>query len=120
MRYALLLAAPLLIAAAGDMSVATFLHKADALKAKGPLALMSSDLGLLKREFEGSGRHYRAQLEADKRAGRQPSSCPPAKASLSSDEILAELRRVPPADRARTPVKQAFAAMMARRFPCRR
>ena len=47
MRFALLLAAPLLVAAAGDMNVATFLQKADALKAKGAMALFSSDLGLL-------------------------------------------------------------------------
>ena len=45
----MLLAVPMAaIAAPGDMSVATFLNKADALKAKGPAALFSSDIGLLK------------------------------------------------------------------------
>ena len=42
-------------AAAGDMSVATFLAKADALKAKGPLALLSSDIKLLQGEGQAAG-----------------------------------------------------------------
>ena len=49
-------------AATGDMSVATFLAKVDALKAKGPMALFSSDIGLLKNEAYAAGRAYRARL----------------------------------------------------------
>ena len=119
MRYALLLAAPLLIAAAGDMSVATFLQKADALRAKGPLALMSGDIKVLMSEFRGGATRARADFEADKKAGRRPSACPPAKVKMNSNQILADMRAVPVAERGRTSVKQAVAAAMARRYPCR-
>ena len=49
-----LLAAPAL-AAGGDMSVATFLAKADALKAKGPMALFSPDIKVLQQEGQAAG-----------------------------------------------------------------
>jgi hypothetical protein len=44
--------------ASGDMSVATFLAKSDALKAKGIFALTSSDVALLKSEAKAEGAAY--------------------------------------------------------------
>lgn len=108
-------------AAPGDMSVATFITKATALEKQGPLALMSSDLRLLKAEMTGAGAFYRAQLAADKNAGRAPHSCPPAKGSvkMNSNEIMAHMRSYPVAQRNSVSLKQAFRDMMGKRFPCR-
>lgn len=112
----LLFATPLL-AAPGDMNVATFLAKADALKAKGPAALFSSDLKLLKSEGEAAGAAYRSRLNAERAAGR-PSSCPPQGTKVNSDKLLAFLRTYPEAHRPRTSMKQAVGDFFARNYPC--
>ena len=75
----LLLASAPATAAPGDMSAATFLAKVDALKAKGMMAMMSSDIAMLRDEASAAGRAYRAKLASDKVAGRAPGSCPPPK-----------------------------------------
>lgn len=110
------LASPLM-AAPGDMNVAAFLAKADALRAKGPMALFSSDFKLLKSEGEAAGEAYRSRLNAERAAGR-PSSCPPKGAKVSSEKLLAFLRTYPEANRPRTSMKQAIGDFFARNYPC--
>lgn len=113
------MAAPsVLFAAPGDMSVAAFLGKADALKAKGAMALFSGDISVLKSEGQAAGAAYRAQLAAERTAGR-PSSCPPKGVKINSDELLAFLRTYPAAVRPQVPMKQAVADLFARKYPCR-
>ncbi len=114
---ALLLAAPLGVAQA--MDVATFLAKADALEKKGVLALLSSDLKLLKLEVENASAALRAERLAAQKAGRKPAYCPPAGGKFTEKDILAGLRAVPPAQRQRTQVKDALRTYLSRRFPCR-
>ena len=104
-------------AAAGDMSVATFLAKADALKAKGPLALLSSDIKLLQGEGQAAGAAYRAQLDAERKAGH-PSSCPPKGVKIGGDELMAQMRKYPAATRQRITVKAAMVDMLRAKFPC--
>jgi hypothetical protein len=111
--------AVLLTAAAGDMSVATFLAKADALKAKGILALGSPDIEKLKAEMQGATGAYRARIEGDKKAGKPPHSCPPPKAKMGSDELLAHFRSYPASARSRTSVRAGFFDMMKKRYPCK-
>lgn len=122
-RFALALAATLIMAtplaaAPGDMNVATFLAKADALRAKGPGALFSSDYKLLKSEGEAAGQAYRARLNAERAAGR-PSSCPPKGTKVNSDKLIAHLRTYPEPVRPRVSMKQALADYFARTYPCR-
>lgn len=107
------------LAAPGDMSVATFLAKADALKAKGPAALFSSDMGVLKSEGKAAGENYRLRLQREKAAGR-PSSCPPPGVKVNSDDLLAFLRTYPVAARPRVSMNQAMADYFIRKYPCRR
>ena len=107
-----------LLAAPGDMSVAAFLGKADALTAKGAMALFSGDIGVLKSEGQAAGAAYRAQLQAERAAGR-PSSCPPKGTKMNSDELLTFLRSYPAAVRPQVPMKQAIADLFARKYPCR-
>ena len=107
-----------LLAAPGDMSVAVFLAKAEALKAKGPLALFSSDLALLKAEGKAGGEAYRARLKTERAAGK-PSSCPPAGVKIDSDELVAFLRTYPAAARPRVTIRQGVADYFIKKYPCR-
>lgn len=113
---ALALAAPAL-ATGGEMSVATFLAKADALKARGIMALGSSDIGLLRTEGQAAGQAYKLRLEAERKAGN-PSSCPPKGTRPSSDQIMAHLRTYPEPARPRTTMKAAIADYFIRTYPC--
>ena len=114
---ALILPAATAFAAPGDMSVATFLVKANALKSKGPLALFSGDVKVLQAEAKGGAMAYRTQLAGERKAGR-PSSCPPAKAALSSDDLLAQMESYPQSARASIPVRAAMADLFKKRFAC--
>lgn len=106
-------------ASAHAMSVAEFLAKANALKAKGIFAMGSSDIKLLRGEMENAANAYRADLTAAKKAGRTPHSCPPpkGKTKLGSKEVMAEFEAIPAGQRGMS-VKSAFYAMMKKRYPC--
>lgn len=109
------------LAAPGDMDVATFLAKAEKLEKKGALALFSGDLKTLKREVEAAGEAYRARLASERSAGTAQHSCPPpkGKANMKSDDFMAHLRTYPSARRNTLSVKAAFADLMKQRYPCR-
>ena len=106
------------VSAPGDMKISTFLAKADALKAKGLLAMASSDIGILKTEGKAAGEAYRARIKSDKAKSLAPHSCPPAKSSISSDDLLNHFRSYPAAQRQQISVRAGFADMMKKRFPC--
>jgi hypothetical protein len=99
------------------MPVSTFLAKADALQKKGPLALLSGDVNLLKKEITNSGKQLRQEQKAAQKAGRQPATCMPDKASINSGELLTHFRSIPPAQR-NVSVKTAFASLMRKKYPC--
>lgn len=106
------------LAATGDLTVASFLAKVDALKAKGPMALFSSDIGLLRQEGEAAGAFYKARLGQERAAGK-PSSCPPKGVQVNSNQLLGFLRTYPENVRPRTSMKTAIADYMIRTYPCR-
>lgn len=105
--------------AAQAMTVDEFLAKAAALKAKGMAAMMSSDLGLLRGEVTTAAEAYRAQIDADKAAGRKPRSCPPPKgqARIDSNTLIASFQTLPEGKRGIS-VKTAFYSFMDKRYPC--
>jgi hypothetical protein len=107
-----------LYAAAGDMNVATFLAKADALKAKGAMAMFSSDINVLKAEGQAAGQSYRVRLEKERAAGR-PSSCPPKGVKVNSNELLTFLRTYPANVRPKVPMKQAVGDFFIKKYPCK-
>ena len=115
---ATLLAASPALSEPGDMSAATFLAKADALRAKGPMALLSGDIKVLKSEGQAAGLAYRARLKAEKAAGKPPHSCPPPKSRINSTQVIEHLRTYTPATRARTTMKAAISDLMVKTFPC--
>ncbi len=117
LAVSLTLASPLL-AAPGDMSVAVFLGKAEALKAKGPMAMFSSDIGALRTEGKAAGDAYRARLQTERAAGK-PSSCPPKGTKISSDQLIAHLKTYPAPVRPKVSMKQALADYFIKTYPCR-
>ena len=100
------------------MSAAAFLAKADALRAKGPMALLSGDMKVLKAEGQAAGLAYRARLKADKAAGKPPHSCPPPKSRINSTQVIEHLRAYSPTTRTRTTMKMAIADLMVKTYPC--
>ncbi len=99
------------------MSVATFLAKAEALKAKGMMAMFSSDVSLLKAEVTSSAQAYRRQLKAEAANGK-PSACPPERATINSEDLLAHMQGYPAAARPRIRVSDAVGDLFRKRFPC--
>ncbi|PZO70458.1 MAG: hypothetical protein DI636_05605 [Pelagerythrobacter marensis] len=93
--------APPALAAPGDMSVATFLEKANGLKRRGPLALVHADYRLLRSEAQAGARLYRGRLAADRAAGRAPHSCPPPREQIGQNEFLGHFESYPAAQRPR-------------------
>lgn len=103
------------------MTVAEFLARAEALKAKGMMAMMSSDLPVIRGEMQAATSSYRADVDAARAKGRTDLGCPPPKgqAKISSDTIMADLAAIPKAAQAKMTVKAGLYAAMAKRYPCR-
>jgi hypothetical protein len=114
---ALLSGAPVL-AATGEMTLATFLGKYEALKKKGLFALGSPDIAALKAEGEAAGMAYLTRLKADRAAGRPPHSCAPTGGRLSQNEFLRGIQQYPVASRGGITVKMAVADLMRKKYPC--
>lgn len=114
-----LLTAPLLCAMApGDMSVAAFLVRADSLSRLGPLALATPQGNQLKGEVIAAAKRYKARIDADRRAGRKTTSCPPESGTMTPDQWLAHLRSYPAPVRPKVSIYAAFDALMKKRYPC--
>jgi hypothetical protein len=104
-------------AARGDMNLAVFIAKADALKAQGPMALFSPELDVLKAEGKAAGESYRARLLQERAAGR-PSSCPPENAQIVPEELVSFLKHYPASVRPRVTIRQGVADYFIKKYPC--
>ncbi len=121
MKAALVAGALLLAVAApaSAMSVQMFLAKAEALQKRGPLALFSSDMKLLRNQITGDALELRNERLAAQAAGRAAAFCPPEGGiKLTDRDIVAAMEAVPAAQRASTETKAALRAYFGRRFPC--
>lgn len=122
MRHGWILGAALCVVAipAQASTVRDFLGRADALEAQGPLALLSPDYKLLKGEAKAASNAYRAQLDAQRRAGRKPASCPPppSETKITPEELLDGLRAIPPRQRGMS-LEDGIGRIMRQRYPCR-
>lgn len=104
-------------APAGSMTVRTFLEKVAKLKGLGPLALASRDLGEVKEEARAAGMALKRDADARQSAGKPPLACPPKDTKMGSGEFLSALESIPAAGRD-IPLKQGFALVLAKRYPC--
>lgn len=106
-------------ASATAMPVSTFIQKTEALKAKGALAMFSSDIGLLKKQVKQDGDQLKAENKALEAAGKRKHYCAPEGSALTLKDLLSAVEAVPVPQRARTSTKDAFRDYIARRYPCR-
>ncbi len=114
--FSLLLPAPLM--AAGEMTAGEFLAKAEKLKAQGPLALMSSDLTVLKNEGKRASKVYKDDIVRQKKSGQIPHSCPPEGGSMNADELINHLKSLSAAQK-QQPFRSAFYGLMKKKYPCK-
>lgn len=108
------LAAP----ATAAMTVGTFVAKANALRANPLAAIASPDFGTLRAEAQAAAAQLKADRDARKAAGKPPIACVPAGESIGILDMLDGLAALPAADQ-RLPLKDGYAKVIARRFPCR-
>ncbi len=101
------------------MDVATFLAKADALKAKGMGALFSGDLKLLKSEMQTASRQLQAEKIARDKAGLPPRSCPPKGARMGAEDLMTTMKQIPAAQQRSMPLKDGVLWVAQRKYPCR-
>ncbi|MBB6424381.1 hypothetical protein [Sphingopyxis sp. JAI128] len=100
------------------MSVAAFLARAASVERLGPLALATPQGHRLKSEVIAAGKRYKARIDAQRKAGRKTTSCPPETGTLTPDQWLAHLRSYPAAARRSVSINTAFDALMKKRYPC--
>ncbi|HMQ20142.1 MAG TPA: hypothetical protein PKC77_13385 [Sphingopyxis sp.] len=104
--------------APGDMSVAAFLARADSVLHLGPLATATPEGLRLRDEVIAAGKRYKARIDADRKAGRPTTSCPPETGTLTPEQWLAHLRSYPAQIRPKVSVAAAFDGLMRKRYPC--
>jgi hypothetical protein len=104
--------------APGDMSVAAFLARAGSIERLGPLAIATPEAQYLKGQVVAAGKRYKARIDAERKAGRKTTSCPPESGSLTPDQWMAHLRSYPPQLRKSTSIYSAFDGLMRKRYPC--
>lgn len=99
------------------MTVQTFLERANALRDQGPMALMSPDLPVLKAEAKAATTQLKADRAARAAAGKKPIACVPEGETVGIMDMLDGLAALPAADQKR-PLKDGYARVLAKRFPC--
>lgn len=106
-------------ASAQSMNAEIFYKRAMALKAKGPMALMSRELRPVIREAKAAGLKVRATRLAAVAAGGKPRYCPPEdKKRLGTEEFLHGMAAIPATERAVIDMTEAMTRILVRKFPC--
>lgn len=100
------------------MTVGTFVTRANALRANPLTAFTSPDFAVLKTEAQTASAQLRADRDARKAAGKPPIACVPEGQSIGITDMLDGLAALPAADQ-RLPLKDGYARVLAKRYPCR-
>ncbi|WP_254602719.1 hypothetical protein [Sphingomonas bacterium] len=109
----LLIAAP----ASAATTVGNFVTRANALRANPLTALTSPDFTVLRDEARAASAQLKAERDARRAAGKPPIACVPDGQSIGITDMLDGLAALPPAQQ-RLPLKDGYAAVLAKRFPC--
>jgi hypothetical protein len=108
-------------AQAQSMNAEAFFKKAQTLKARGPLALMSRDLKPMIREAKAAGLKARSIRLAAVAAGHTPRYCPPKGSKrLGNQEFMDGMAAIPPAERLSIDLTEAITRILVRKYPCDR
>ena len=120
LALALFLAAVPAGASAQNMNAEQFHQRAQALKAKGAMALFSrGEINALTAEGQAAGKAAREQRLAAVRAGKSPRYCPPeGQNKMGSDEFMSRLAAIPQQERQKIDMVEATNRMLAAKFPC--
>jgi hypothetical protein len=120
LRFGGVAAALLLASPAQAMTVAEFVRRADAVLARGLLAMASPEIPILRAEMRQAIDSLRARENAARARGRHPPFClPPRGTQVDPFAILAQLRALPARQQRRLQVREALPPIAARQFPCR-
>ena len=103
--------------ASAKITVGTFVSKASALRANPLTAFASPDFSLLRTEAQAATAELKADRDARRATGKPPIACPPAGQSIGITDMLDGLAALPKADQ-RLPLKDGYAKVIAKRFPC--
>lgn len=106
--------------AAAHMPAFDFLRRADALRARGPIAFFSPDLKRLQKAAEDAGDELHNEHLADVAAGRRTDYCSPVAKYLGPRELIEGLHAVPAVQLRHMDIKQAMRAVFERNYPCSR
>jgi hypothetical protein len=122
-RWAMMLAMSVIIGVmpASAMTVSAFLTRADALKAKGALAMFQRDeIKALTVEVQSAADAFRADAGRAKASGDRALGCPrpKGKAKIGSNDLIESFRAIPAERRKTVSVKSGFYEMMKSRYPC--
>jgi hypothetical protein len=109
------------VANAQSMNAQEFFKRAQTLKAKGAMALLSRDLKPMIREVKSAGMKARATRLAAVAAGRSPRYCPPKGSKrLGNEEFMRGMEAIPLAERMEIDLTEAITRMLVRKYPCNR
>lgn len=114
----LALVATLAAPASAAMTVGTFVTKASALRANPLTAFTSPDFPVLRAEAKSATTQLKADRDARRAAGKPPIACVPEGETLGITDMLDGLAALPKSDQ-RLSLKDGYAKVLARRFPCR-
>jgi hypothetical protein len=105
---------------AQTMNAERFHQRAQALKKKGAMAIFSrGEIRTLMAEGQAAGKTVREQRLAAAKAGKPQRYCPPdGPQSMKSDEFMARLAAIPPAERAKIDMIEATNRILAAKYPC--
>jgi hypothetical protein len=115
---AIALSAAIAAPANAAMTVGAFLARAEPLRANPLMALMSPDYTVLKAEADAATRALRADAAQRKAAGKKPIACMPEGEKLGITDMLDGLDELSPKEK-RLPLKDGYARVLAKTFPCR-
>ncbi|GAC1576796.1 MAG: hypothetical protein NVS3B5_08550 [Sphingomicrobium sp.] len=105
-------------AASARMPAPIFLKKADALRARGPFALLSPELKRLQAEAEDAGDALHKEHAAELAAGGHKDYCSPESKYLLPRELIEGLHAIPAAKLEQMDIKQAMRTIFERNYPC--
>jgi hypothetical protein len=103
--------------AASAMSAVEFMARWNVVSKQGKAGAQSPDLPILFREIGAAAKQYRAQIKSAQAENRVPRACPPKRISVTTDDLILEFAKLPPASQAGE-LSNAFAEVMDRRYPC--
>ena len=105
-------------APSAEMTVASFLERVGELRTRGPEWTLSPEAAELFGAVSQAGKSYRDELRQRQEAGQPVEACLPPEAEIDSDVLFRHLASYPPAEAGRTRIRDAFADLVRKSYPC--